>query len=202
MEERGFILNHTGSDFRVITPEGIKLTPSQKSVSIEKELAEEDLLIEPSYKGVRGWLLWLCLGLTVFGPVLISGEIINSYKEIGANNMQSRFPDFVLVVTVLNWLKIALVGFGIFTGISLFAIWPNAIRLAKEYILTTVGFSVLEVFVYSITDLPDAIKAELAYQHKSRLLPALLWAVVWYLYLSKSKRIKATYGPQQKESLF
>src|SRR5262245_27447090 len=66
----------------------------------ENEAAATSLArAEPRYKGVGGWLLLLCLGLTVFAPLLTIGSLAMGFSK--SSKYFDQFPG-LLVITVTN----------------------------------------------------------------------------------------------------
>ena len=77
--------------------------------------------VASQYKGVGGWLLWLCLGLTVFSPLLTLAMLTKSYLD--SAQYFARVPALATLVAVDTILSVALMAFSIYAGLGL---WRSA----------------------------------------------------------------------------
>jgi len=121
---------------------------------------------EPRYKGVGGWLLLFCLLLTVIGPLVLLVSLAAGYSESSKN-----FEQFIFTL-----LTLGLMGFGVYAGTGLWSIRAGAVGMAKLYLLCYLG----SIAVASILNAKVEVQGVLSF-------------VVWYSYLKKSKRVRATY---------
>ena len=147
-----------------------------------------------SLSGVGGWLLLLTLQLMILGPLLDAGRINFSFIS-----MENEFPN---LKTIPNWsiyknwvwfvmgLKF-LIGF--YAGLKLIKDRnPSAINQVKVIIWITgpVAGLILGVF------LPEIIfgSVQIGSEFIGPFLSLTITCIVWTIYLSKSNRVKATYG--------
>lgn len=134
-------------------------------------------------RGVGGWLLFLCISLTLIAPVtqaLVAEKALRNLATV-------RIP----IQTVL---RLGSVG-AIYTGLAIFSciagvmLWmenPKGVQVTKAYLL--VG-AVLPISLFLLL--------RLAGMHVDLLriiFGRLLYSVVWYSYLRASLRVKLTYG--------
>jgi hypothetical protein len=130
--------------------------------------------------GVRGWLLLFCVVLTFLNPASIAYQMVVALR-LGL--------DVVGTVYVLGYSAIAL--FSLTAGLFLWQVRPNAVTTAKIFLLTQAAFAValwMKVLL-GAAKTPDSAAASAL----GILFRPLLFAVIWYAYLTKSKRVQATY---------
>jgi ABC-type spermidine/putrescine transport system permease subunit I len=85
--------------------------------------------------------------------------------------------------------------FSIYAGISLWRVKPGAVSLAKKYFLTVLAYAVIAAFLPFLAGLPAAANSAMIPDVAKDTIRLLVYAAVWYSYLNKSVRVKATYGP-------
>ena len=124
---------------------------------------------EIKYKRVGGWLLFFVLTLTIFSPIATIVQYI-------------LLPGELTIIGLIVTFSITC--FGIYAGVALWKIRSNAIKIAKSYLFVLLGYSIL-IGLLSFVD------ASLAGGHESIRL--LIYFIIWYSYLTKSKRVAATY---------
>jgi hypothetical protein len=116
------------------------------------------------YVGVKGWLLFLCLCLTVFGP-------LSMFLTLG----RATEPDEIA-------FRLGLLIFSIVAGVFLWCRLPVGVILAKTYFCTTLAINFIAL---ARSDSSQPVYPFLIY---------LAAPVAWTLYLFQSKRVKATYS--------
>lgn len=145
----------------------------------------------PAYQGVGGWLLLLCLGLTVFSPLLTVAALATSFTASAA--AFDRFPGLLVVVVVDTLLSVCLMAFSVYAGTGLWTIRPGAVAMAKRYLLFFLAYSAVAAVLPFLAGLPaKANNAMLASVFKDTGR-AIIYFAVWYSYLGKSSRVQATY---------
>ena len=127
---------------------------------------------------VSGWLLLLCRLLVVFHPLSLA---------LTASSALSALPVRGAAVALILILRLVVVGFGMAAGRALQSLQPGAVTLAQAALLASVATDVL---IYTTPYFPNNrppgdtiyyVAATLAYHG------------AWLLYLSRSKRVQATY---------
>jgi hypothetical protein len=139
-------------------------------------------------KGIAGWLLLLCLVLTVLFPAGAISDLLTSYVQIKLDSQElTKFRIFEIIDSMLN---IGITLFGIYAGISLWKLKSGAVGLAKKYLIIDLAYSLATCFLPFLAGLPvqifDTFLNETALFHVTLV-------IVWYLYLVKSKRVKETF---------
>lgn len=139
---------------------------------------EKGTAASPAPAGVGGWLIIPILGLLILGPLVgilaatETGSEASSYSEaLGAG---------VVVAFLIAW--------GVYVGIALAARWLNAPSLAQAYFFV----SALLLLLTGAVEIGGASQADAAGPSP---LGQAAGSFIWFLYFTKSKRVKATYGP-------
>ena len=156
------------------------------------------------YRGVSGWLLLLCLSLTVFSPLATLFNLTTSYNE--TSEYFSLFPGLERVFYIDSLLSLVIMGLSIRAGIALWTIKPGAVKIAKNYLLILLGYNAIAVVLPFTAGLPSEVNSAMIPEIIKGVFQALIFFGVWYSYLNKSKRVKATYNTEipteEYENLF
>jgi hypothetical protein len=146
----------------------------------------------PEYKGVGGWLFLLCLGLTIFSPLIALLGLARGYRE--GSQYFAQYPGLLTLTALDTLLVLGLLAFSIYAGTGLWTLRPGAVRMAKRYLLCFLGYQAVALFLPLIAGLPSEVTEGIIAQATRDGLRGLLYVAVWHSYLSKSKRVRATYG--------
>ncbi|MFZ2642508.1 MAG: DUF2569 family protein [Verrucomicrobiia bacterium] len=146
---------------------------------------------QPQHKRVGGWLLLFCLGLTVFGPLITLSSLVASFTE--AAKYFDRFPGLLVITIIDSLLSLGLMTFGIFTGVVLWRVRPGALGIAKGYLLCFFIYIVIAAVLPFLSGLPSQANAAMISTGVGNLGRGVICFTIWYWYLEKSKRVKATY---------
>ncbi|MCL4844907.1 MAG: DUF2569 family protein [Acidobacteria bacterium] len=144
--------------------------------------------------GVGGWLLLLTLGLVFLGPLLGAGRINADFMAA-----ESQFPNLKTVdawatlkqATWLVYLPISCLS--VYAGYGLLKRRNRSVVRRAQLALWVIG--PLATVVIGLV-LPRAIvgDADAGPEFIGGLIASALVASVWTAYLSRSKRVNATYG--------
>jgi len=152
----------------------------------------KDYQSEPIVRKVGGWLLLFCLSLTIFSPLLTIIMLLISYSEV--SQYFYRFPGLMHITVIDTVLSLALTIFSIYAGIALWSIKRNAVRIAKTYLLVFLGYVIVAVFLPFLADLPSAANEVMIAEGLKGAFRSFIYFFIWFSYLNKSKRVKATYS--------
>jgi len=144
------------------------------------------------YKSVGGWLLLLCISLTIVAPIHSLYDLITSHEL----NVQLIVldPDIESLINISIVLYVVVTVLSVRAGIALWKIKPRAVKIAKNYLLILFVYSIISILLTLMTKQISEEKIDLiADVDKSQIRP-LISFVIWYWYLSVSKRVKATYS--------
>jgi len=120
--------------------------------------------------GVSGWLWFFAFSLAVLYPLLRLSNILS-------------FNNGIILLVYYS----TLFAFSIFAGVSIFKKKDNAIIYAKEFLIT--------IIVLSLIDLIDVF---LSYNYAYKILAPIygvtaIYHFIWLLYLNNSKRVENTF---------
>jgi hypothetical protein len=93
-------------------------------------------------------------------------------------------------------VSIAIMSFGIYAGIRLLQLKPNAVRVAKRYLITFFVYTALTVSLIFLANVVNH-QPEQSTRDFGSQLRNIIYVLIWYSYLDKSKRVAATYPPQE-----
>ncbi|MCX5891306.1 MAG: DUF2569 family protein [Deltaproteobacteria bacterium] len=148
-------------------------------------------------QGVRGWLLFLCLNLTIIIPFSFLYQTNCALKIFYLPGMylnQLMFKQSLLYNIFSMVAMILLTIFSFYAGLSLWGLKHRAVKITKLFLITQLSLMVIIIVMrpflaFSLggnaNSIGDVIKG---------LIPFLSYFSVWYLYLSYSRRVHNTYG--------
>lgn len=142
--------------------------------------------------GVKGWLLLLCLTLTVLDPSAVLFNLF--YITSSARPHFDRNPELFRLILVSGVCRIALMVFSMYAGLSLWKRLPGAPVVAIRYFRAVVLYSVFVLFLPLLVGVPEDTYREMSGVNSANSMVTVLYVALWYLYMKKSKRVKATYG--------
>ncbi len=142
-------------------------------------------------KGVRGWLLLLCLNLAVFDP---SAVLVNLF--MATNSTGSDFenhPELFRLTLIGGVPRIALMVFSLYAGLCLWKMVPGAVAVARRYLVCLFFFTVFSLFLPNIVGVTDKLYPGFSTINNLNVVVTMAHVAAWYLYLGMSKRVRATY---------
>jgi uncharacterized protein DUF2569 len=127
-------------------------------------------------RGVGGWLLLFCAGLTVISPLIVLAEAANS-KDI---------PSIAI--------DLGVAALYIYTGIGLWRVKTDSFKWLKVCFVVNLILGLLGI-LGSIWTQPDSLEQKLSSSNDlaSGARP-IIGVVIWWSYFGNSKRVRATYG--------
>jgi hypothetical protein len=158
-----------------------------------REDVVDDLRTEPV--GIKGWLFLFCVLLMIFDPLVIVVTLFVVSDGLAARQDLGR--EMFRLIFVTGVLKIGLAVFSLYAGVSLWRRAPRAVTLARTYLvaigLSSVAFLFLPVLLGSKMTTAEALSSE----NVLNVLLTVVYVLLWLAYLSRSKRVRATYGLQE-----
>lgn len=142
--------------------------------------------------GVGGWLLFFII--TIFISILMS-----SISVYGLNLEQTGYSSYDSYIVFISIITVILMLFGIYVIYSLFKRKNSAISLAKKYLIFRVILPVITFATFGLfaaSSIPSDMASE---EYQGIILSGvggIIYVIIWYLYLSKSKRVNATYNSE------
>ena len=146
---------------------------------------------DEQYRGVRGWLLLLCLNIAILDPVTM---LLTIFLVVSATKPYfGEHPELLRLCLVSGICRLALAVFSVYAGLGLWKVVPGALSVAKRYLLAVVLYSVVASFLPALVGVPQESYQEFAGQTVFNSFLTMAYAIVWYIYLQRSRRVKATY---------
>ncbi|HEX2966447.1 MAG TPA: DUF2569 family protein [Syntrophorhabdaceae bacterium] len=146
---------------------------------------------ERNYQGVKGWLLLLCVCLAILDPMTIFISlmaVVDLLQPYLAND-----PALFRMVLVSGLCNICLMVYSMYTGLSLWRLWPHAVENAKRYLLILFHYSFLSMFFPQLFGISEKTLTEIYNASPLNNALLMLYATAWFFYVRKSKRVRATY---------
>ena len=137
----------------------------------------------PGPRGVGGWLLLLCVMLTIVGPLIVLGLLLLY--------CQGRPASLGLAAVVL--LQAGSTAYGMYAGLGLWALRPGALQRAKKALLYGLAANVVTAVVQLAAGPAAGSASGLLNSVMLQLLPDLVFFTACFAYLNKSARVQATY---------
>jgi len=168
-------------------------------INYEKDipLASKTVEQQSSLKGVGGWLLFFCVYLIVVAPLMSLPFIIDYIVE--TRDDFNLYPGVGTILDIDLVLNILMLFYGIYVGINLLRIRPDAVRSAILYlnviILYMIAAFIIIIIVLQISEpsFNQVILNTLGYIMKETIFSIGL-VIIWISYMKNSERVKNTYG--------
>jgi len=138
---------------------------------------------------VRGWLLVLCLILTVVYPVSGLYHIL-SYTVPSIITAHALKRVYLLSVYTFTVSMLAVFSFA--AGAGLWLVRPRAVAFAKRFLLTTLVAHIAYFVVCTVVIRPTR-RVDYAQMGWWNVLRPIMFVTLWYSYLKRSDRVRETY---------
>lgn len=142
-------------------------------------------------QGVKGWLLFFCISLTVLNPLATAIGLI--YGLSGAGPVLLQYPGLLVVTGLDLLLSVALAALSLYAGVSLWRIRPGALKVARMFLLIGAVYTLVSPFMGLLAGLPDAANQVILQDALQSGGRGVVYPVLWMTYLMRSKRVAATY---------
>jgi hypothetical protein len=139
--------------------------------------------------GVAGWLLVLVIILTIISPLAMIIDLIRIYESSRQNPyMWLKFSVFFEIISIMTLCTVI---FSLYAGISLWRIRPRAVKVTKIYLLCLQAYALIMPFLMGLFSVrsEDMFFAGFV----TITLRSLFFVVIWYMYLVRSERVRATF---------
>jgi hypothetical protein len=142
--------------------------------------------------GVKGWLKFFCIVLTVISPLLMLGQISLNWRE--TEPYLSTFPNLRTAAVLENCFLLAMMGFSILAGSALWSRKHGAVDLTKKFLVVSLAYSMVSPFLLiALTNLPAEVNNEIVKEGIKGAIRGIVFFTVWFSYLKVSKRVRHTY---------
>ena len=133
-----------------------------------------------------------CLGLTVLGPLFTLYSLATGYSQ--SSPYFDQFPGLRVMTVIDTLLSVGLMAFSIYAGVGLWSIRPGAVQLAKRYLLCLLAYVAVSAILPFTAGLPSQSNDAMIEEVVKNTVRSVVYFAVWYSYLNKSKRVRATYA--------
>lgn len=154
-------------------------------------------LVKEGASGVKGWLLILCLNLTIFIPASYLYQIncvLDLFNSKRNKILLLMFKSLLAynVLTIATMLFLAI--FSFYAGLGLWHFKSRAVKTAKAFLITQLLLLFLITMIRPIMTSTIDTGGKVFTAILINLIPSLFQFGLWYLYLIKSSRVLNTYG--------
>jgi len=153
------------------------------STSIEKSTFNEA-------KGMGGWLIVFVIAIFL-RPLMVAYNI--SINFIPIIKLSNQFPFMLTFYTVGKLIDVAICFYGFYVAYCLFKTTSNAPSKAKLLIVFALIRAILTYIFPLFYGLPNDVTKKLLTGNILGSIGILSFCVVWYLYFTKSERVKNTF---------
>jgi Protein of unknown function (DUF2569) len=143
------------------------------------------------HRGVRGWLLILCLNVAILDPLTMLFTIF--LVTSATKPYFGEHPELLRLCLASGLCRLALAVFSVYAGIALWKIVPGAVSVAKKYFLAVLLYSFVASLLPVLVGVPRESYQEFAGETVFNGFLTMAYAITWYIYLQRSRRVKATY---------
>ncbi|MGH9873847.1 MAG: DUF2569 family protein [Pyrinomonadaceae bacterium] len=161
-------------------------------VDAEQLKATNNVWVDLRYRGVGGWLMFFIVTLVFIGPLRICASLVQYHTN--AEPLYADYP-FLKVINVFYVIVgFGLICFSIYAGYSLWKVRPKVVQTAKTYLLVSAICWTILTCSPLLAGLPKESNTAMLLALPLEILKQLVYPTVWYLYLTNSKRVAATYA--------
>jgi hypothetical protein len=148
--------------------------------------------VDLEYRKVDGWLLFLCISLTILTPLFGGYNLVTGF--LGTYQYFDYMPVLKVVVYFDSFAGILITLLSIWTGLGLWSKRENCVPAAKKFMFILLGYSLISASLpYIVGFAEEAVKAMIPATIKS-VVQSLVYFGIWFTYLSLSERVKQTYA--------
>jgi hypothetical protein len=174
---------------------------ANKTIIISNAITEfntRQALVEKAIpRGIKGWLLLLCLNLTIFIPASFIYEvncIFDLFNSTKNKILLFMFKPLLLYNIIIVVSMVCLAIFSFYAGLRLWEVKPRAVKIAKTFLIMQLSLTSIIVIIGPFMTLPLGGNENILRDIMKRLIPSLLNFSLWYLYLRYSRRVFTTYS--------
>jgi hypothetical protein len=150
--------------------------------------------IETQLKGVKGWLLLLCICLTVLDPVAIFFNLMMATNI--ARPLFEEQPSLMRLMLVNGVCSIILILLSVHAGISLWRTHPRGVRYGKRYLVFASAYSLVSLYLPRLLGVPDQEQQTISAVSTLNTFITIVYMAAWYGYLTWSKRVALTFSDE------
>jgi len=145
-------------------------------------------------KGVGGWLVFFCVGITILGPLFALGQITTNWEQ--AQPAFAQFPNLKTAILWENIGSVALLIYGFIAGCMIWGGNASGREIAKRFLLIrlfgAIGIEFITVVIMG--DMPSQVATSVIGAAVRAVFREVVYFLIWWFYFKKSKRVRNTYG--------
>lgn len=149
------------------------------------------------FVGINGWLRFFVISIGILGPALSLGAMASGFYQLETTSSAVALSGGWGAFKTVTWLTLGLFSaFNIYAALQMRFIWiPSSVTLAKVAVVAwALGGIFIDLVVPQIMLEDTAVPASASVIGKS--IVSIFISTIWFVYLSNSKRVKATYFEQ------
>lgn len=142
-------------------------------------------------RGVRGWLLLLCITLSIILPLRLFAGFESFMKVADASS--KRFPVYSMRLRCMEIADLFFCMYSLYVGVELWKVRKGAVSKAKLFLLVYLAYNVARTFSPCFSDLNPEIRDRFVGIFGRAALQCMVATAVWHQYLARSVRVKNTF---------
>jgi hypothetical protein len=163
----------------------------EPQASTAEVTAPAEVLTAAPLSGVRGWLLFFVITLTVLNPAAtVAGQWL-SWSQVAS--LFDRLPGLLFLSAVNLLVAVALASFSVYAGVALWRRKVGAVHIARVFLIVGAIYALISPFFVLLVGLPASANGQLAAGALESAGRGVLYYALWLTYLLQSKRVRATY---------
>jgi hypothetical protein len=151
---------------------------------------EDDIRLD----GVKGWLLLFVVSLTVLVPLFSIFSLVAVEPYTPSDFAATPFLRPLAIAAAL--CRTLFIAFSVYTGWGLWSRRLGAVQMAKLFLLCYLGYAIVDAALPILVNQRLDLEGPLMQIGAVFILRASVYVALWYTYLTKSRRVQATYGPR------
>lgn len=169
---------------------GMSLTPPTNSEVEVKQFVPINAPIDYRYRGVGGWLMYFIISLVFLSPLSMAASL--RQYDLEWSRFYTTYPFLKTINSINLVVGFGMICFSIYAGVNLWTIRPNAVHIAKIYLIVSAISSIMLTCLPLFAGFPERASTVFLQVFPVEMI-LLVSPTVWFLYLSKSKRVATTY---------
>ncbi len=150
--------------------------------------------VDPAWVGIKGWLLFLCIALTIIGPLANLTQLV---KAIDTMDGVGNYGNLKMVMTLDVIFGFGLIALSLYAGVRLWTIRRGAVKSARMFFFCVLAY---QGWAFFGPLLLMGGSGRFNEKYIELILPKVIGGLaavaIWLSYLKRSRRVKATF-PQE-----
>jgi hypothetical protein len=156
-------------------------------------------------EGVKGWLFLLCLNLLIIVPAfslyqtdyIVNMLFLPQYKIL----LSLWSINYYYLNIAMLFINIGIAFLSFYSGWQLWTLKEGAVNTAKMFLIVQLSLTLVILALQQVFISQSAGVGSVAIHIGGQLITAVLYFIVWYTYLTKSRRVHNTFGPAKSRPI-